>query len=647
MIRNLLLAGLVLILGVVAVYSYHTPLLRADLTYVNPSGIHTLDPARMSWTQDIRVALNIWEGLTTWDPQTLEPVAGAAGFPPKVSADRRVYTFTIRTDARWSNGDRVTASDFVRGWRRALEPGTATDYTFLLTDHIAGAAEYVEWRRRAVGMLTALKRLRDGWGVSAAQAKALEHSPLAERISAAIGGGRIDVTRADEDADWDDVARRLGAAEIDWGELYTEAFRAHAEELEIRFADVGIEASGEQTLAVHLRQPCPYFLDLTAFPIYLPCHESIDLLRERCDGAPITAEGLVVYDPQWTKPKYDRNHYPGLVTNGPYSLSSWAFKRRVRLAVNPYHRLAQRLSCRTVDMLVYENISAAIMAYEAGDVDFLPAMDVPYDHEIARLARSGERPDFHLCQVLGTYFFNFNCISKTIDGVPNPFIDRRVRKAFALAVDKQQIVERVLKRGDRIAHSFVPPESIAGYAPPGGLATNVKEAEELLADAGYRDRADLPTVHLLYTTTDELVCQAIARMWEDRLGVRVELHSKESKTFAEDKANHHYMIARGNWFADYNDPTTFLNCVSFGNGNNDSGYHNPRYDALLSQASAERDPMHRAALLRRAEAIIVEEDFPILPILHYASPIAIKPHVKGLYPNARLWFPFYEVTIER
>ena len=647
MIRNLLLAGLALILGVVAVHSYHAPLPRADLTYVNPSGIHTLDPARMSWTQDIRVALNIWEGLTTWDPKTLDPVAGAADFPPAVSADGRVYTFTIRADARWSNGDRVTASDFVRGWRRALEPGTATDYTFLLTDHIAGAAEYVQWRRRAVGQLTALKRLRDGWGVSAEQARALVHSPLADRIFAAIGGKRVDVTLADEDTAWNDIARRLSATDIDWGELYAEAFQAHVDELEVRFAEVGIEARNAETLAVHLRQPCPYFLDLTAFPIYLPCHESIEQLRERCGETPITAEGLVVYDPQWTKPEYDRNRYSGLVTNGPYRLSSWTFKRRVRFSANPYHRLAQRLSCRTVDMLVYDNISAAIMAYEAGDVDFLPAMDVPYDHEIARLARSGERPDFHLCHVLGTYFFNFNCVSETINGVPNPFVDRRVRKAFALAVDKQQIVERVLKRGDRIAHSFVPPDSIAGYEPPGGLSMNVEEAGELLADAGYRDRADLPTVHLLYTAADELVCQAVARMWEDRLGVRVELQTKESKTFAEDKANYRYMIARGNWFADYNDPTTFLDCVSFGNGNNDSGYNNPRYDALLSEASAECDPTRRAALLRRAEAIVVEEDFPILPILHYASPIAIKAHVKGLYPNARLWFPFYRVTIER
>jgi oligopeptide transport system substrate-binding protein len=403
----------------------------------------------------------------------------------------------------------------------------------------------------------------------------------------------------------------------------------------------------DRTLVVQLCQPCPYFLDLAAFPIFLPCHESIELLRERDRGAPITAEGLVVYDPQWTKPDYHRNQYPGLITNGPYRVGDWTFKRRVRLTVNPHHRLARAISCRTVDMLVYENISASIMAYEAGEVDFLPAMDVPYDHEIARLARSGERCDFHLCHVLGTYFFNFNCTSASIGGQPNPFVDRKIRKAFSLAVDKTQIVEKVLKRGDRVAHSFVPPDSIPGYEPPGGLRFDPEQALALLAEAGCPGGAGLPPVELLYTPRDEVVCQAVARMWEDALGVRVELRSKEPKTFAEDKANHHYMVARGNWFADYNDPTTFLDCLSTGNGNNDSGYSNPKYDALLVEASLQSEGTHRAALLRQAEAIVVQEDLPILPILHYATPIAIKPHIKGLYPNARLWFPFYNVTIQR
>ncbi len=613
-LRNLLLTCATLLLAALLIYSFNSREPRADFTYVNPSGIHTLDPARMSWTQDFRVALNIWEGLTTWHPETTEPIEGAAQFPPRVSPDRLTYTFTIREEARWSNGDPVTAADFVRGWRRAMEPGTASDYAFLFADHVAGAAEYIRWRREAVRVLTALDRRGRGWTI---------------------------------DADRGLHKRSAGRGNSNTPDRHAQAFDTHAAELDARFAGVGITATDERTLEVRLARPCPYFLDLTAFPTFLPCHESIELLRQRHRGAPITAQGLVVYDPQWTKPDYHRDGYPGLVTNGPYRLIDWTFKRRARLGVNPHFRAADTIACRTIDMLVYENVSAAIMAYEAGDVDFLPAMDVPYDHEIARLARSGERPDFHLCVVLATYFLNFNCASATIGGQLNPFTDAKVRRAFALAVDKRAIVDNVLQRGDRIARSFVPAGSIPGYEPPSGLERNVDQARMILAEAGYPGGRGLPRIELLYTPSDERVCGGLARMWEDTLGVRVELRCKESKTFAQDKANHRYMLARGNWYADYNDPTTFLNCLITGNGNNDSGYANPRYDQLLARAGDAHDPAMRAGLLRQAERIIVEEDLPILPILHYAQPIAIKPHVQGLYPNARLWFPFRYVTIHR
>lgn len=633
MFRNVLLVCLALLGAVVALYAAAEREPRAAFTYVNPSDIHTLDPARMSWTQDFRIALNIWEGLTTSDARTTEPIAGAALLPPRGSDDGLTYVFTIRPDARWSNGDTVVAADFIRGWRRALEPGTATDYTFLFTDHIAGAAEYVAWRREAVGKLTALKRLSEGWTVEAGRMQALEQdAALGPRIAAVNATGH------------DGKPGPVAAA--DWTSLHERSAREHAAEMDARFSHIGARAIDDRTLEVRLIHPCAYLLDLAAFPCFLPCHESIELLRERYAGLPITAEGLVAYDPQWTKPRYHRNGYPGLITNGPFRLEDWRIKRRARLVVNPFHYDAASIRCRTIDMLVYDNLTAAIMAYEAGEVDFLPAMDVPYDHEIARLARSGERPDFRLCQTFATYFFNFNCLSDSVGGRPNPLRDARVRRALSLALDKHALVERVLSRGDRVARSFVPPGAVPGYDPPAGLPMDVAEARRLLADAGL-DPAAGPAIELLHVATDELICQAVARMWEENLGLRVELRSKESKTFGEDKAEHRYMVARGNWYGDYMDPTTFLDCLATGNGNNDSGYSNPRYDALLRHAAATRDPAARMGLLRTAEAILVEEDFPILPILHYATPIAIKPYVQGLHPNPRLRFPFRGLVVQR
>ena len=594
---------------------------RADLTYVNPSGVHALDPARMSWTQDFRLALNLWEGLTTWDPQSLAPIPAAA-HAPKVSNDGTVYTFTLRDDLRWSNGDPVTSHDFVRGWRRGMEPGTAADYVFFFTEHIAGAKAYVQWRGRNIAAMTGLRALAEGRRAGADQIEALRDHRLVPALEAELAPG---------------VA----------AELADRLLEDHAAEADVRFAEVGISAPDGGTLIVRLSRPCAYFPDLTASPALLPCHESIEVLRVRHRGLPYTPEGLVVFDPQWTKPHYQQAGYSGLVTNGPYRLKDWMFRQRVRLEVNPFHRRAETVRCRTVDMLEYPNVSASLMAYEAGDVDLLTDMTVPYDHELSRLARTGRRSDFHACNVLATYFLNFNCESPEVNGRRNPFVDARVRRAFTLATDRHTLVEQVLGRGDRVAASLVPVDSIAGYQPPAGLGYDPVRANALLQDCGYAIGADLGPIEILCTFNDERLAQALARMWAEALGVQVELRIQESKTLAADKIARRFMVARGNWYADYADPTTFLNCHASGDGNNDSGYADARYDALLTEADRETDEAARMRLLREAEVILVEQDCPVLPILHYSQMIAIKPHVHGLHPNARLWLPFWEVSIER
>lgn len=598
MFPRILIACAAVLLSTFTIVALETHTDRADFVYVNPAGIHTLDPARMSWTQDLRLALNIWEGLTTWDARTTEAVEGVAYFPPEISPDRQTYTFHLRHDARWSNGDPVTAQDFVRGWRRGMEPGTATDYTFLFTSLIVGAKEYVDWRNQAIARLnpSTLEPLNSS--------NSSNPEPLEPEVF----------------------------------------LKSHAAELDQRFSQVGIIAPDNHTLVVRLLRPCPYFLGLTGFSTFLPCHESIELLRERHAGLPLTAQGLVVYDPQWTKPDYRRDNYPGLITNGPYKLDHWIFKRGARLSVNPFHRDRDQIACKTIDMREFSDTAASLLAYETGEVDFLTDLDVPFDHEISRLSQSGERPDFHSCTLLGTYFLSFNCVSESVGGRRNPFVDPRIRKAFTLAVDRRLLIDKVRRRGDRVAGSFVPPGGIPGYDPPTGLRFDPAHARRLLVEAG--GVGDDP-IELLYVAPDERMCQALARMWQENLGVRVELRAQESKTFAEEKAAHRYMIARGQWYADYNDPTTFLDCLITGNGNNDAGYSNPRYDSLLQSANETADLAKRMSLLRQAETLAVEEDCPILPILHYTEIIAIKPHIRGLYPNPRLWFPFKNVTIQR
>src|SRR3954464_11976510 len=101
---------------------------RAAFTFINRGDIITLDPNQMSYLQDFRISYAIREGLFEYDPQTLAPIPGEAS-SVDLSPDKRVYTFHLRPDAKWNNGDPVTSADYLFAWRRMLEsPG---EYTYL------------------------------------------------------------------------------------------------------------------------------------------------------------------------------------------------------------------------------------------------------------------------------------------------------------------------------------------------------------------------------------------------------------------------------------------------------------------------------------------------------------------------------------
>ena len=110
----------------------------ASFTYIDRGDVSTLDLNRMSWLQDIRIGENIFEGLYKLDPKTLACIPGVAQIID-AAPDKMHFTFHLRQNAKWSNGDPVTSADFLFAWRRMLEePG---DYTYLL-HYIKGAEAY-------------------------------------------------------------------------------------------------------------------------------------------------------------------------------------------------------------------------------------------------------------------------------------------------------------------------------------------------------------------------------------------------------------------------------------------------------------------------------------------------------------------------
>ena len=589
-----------------AVASFDATGPRADFTMVQANDAFTLDPQKMSWQQDIRLGRAIYETLVVADAEHGGVRAGAAE-RWDVSPDGLRWTFHLRPDARWSNGDALQAQDFAAAWQRAMLPDFASDYAGFVAD-IEGAQAL--------------------WDFRAAQLAQYAKLPDAERTEA----------RAQE--------------------LWSAAM-AKAREV------VAIKTPDERTLELTLRRRVPYWLSVIAFPVMAPIHQAT---AERFSGFDV-ASGRRTIDAGWTKPA-------NLVSNGPFMVKDWRYKRRMRLVRNPFHWDQAPRTVNSIDILPIEDNNTAVLAFDAGGADWVSDVRVGYKVELAEQAAryvehhraqfdalrtagasidealaalpepvAGERRNVHVVQNFGTDFYSFNCRPKLAGGGFNPFADARVRRAFALAVDKQALADRVIRVGEPVAHTLVPPNGVVGYKTPTGLGHDVVLARKELADAGWADRngdgklelADgtvFPTVDLLYSTGSPRyrdLSLAMADMWRNELGVQVELTSKDSKFMKEDLGSGNFMIARGGWYGDYPDPTTFLDLCRTGDGNNDRGYSNAVFDGLLDRAAAEADPAKRLAILADAERLVTEVDMPILPITHYATVLLFDPvRVRGI-----------------
>ena len=224
-----------------------------------------------------------------------------------------------------------------------------------------------------------------------------------------------------------------------------------------------------------------------------------------------------------------------------------------------------------------------------------------------------KRPDFHADPFLGIYFLRFNCTRP-------PFNDPRVRRAFALVIDKQLLVDKITRAGEKPATSLTPPGT-GGYEPPPGLPRDPGEARKLLAEAGYPGGKGFPRISYLYSEGElnEGLAVEMQAMFQRELGVTVDLQRQEWKVYLRSMASLDYDLCRATWVGDYNDPNTFLGCFVTGDGNNRTGWGNPQFDALIADAAREPDPQRRFAVFRKAEHLLISEAAPICPLYYYVG----------------------------
>ncbi len=490
-----------------------------------------LDPHLATQAADYNVLSALFEGLVSEDPVDLHPVPGVAE-RWEISPDQLTYTFHLRADAKWSNGEPVTAQDFVDSWQRVLTPELGAESAHLL--HVVQGAK----------------------------------------------------------------AFNKGVAGFD---------------------AVGIAAPDTRTLRVTLEHPTPYFLSLLNHTAWFPVHRA-------------TVEKFGAFARRgtaWARPGR-------LVGNGPFALEDWRYGQEIVATKSDTYWDRDAVRLKGIVFRAFDSLDAEERAFRAGQLHLTEALPPGRIESYRRDAPELLRID----PLLGTYFLRLN--------VTRPFLnDVRVRRALALALDREALVEKVLRGGQQPARSFVPPGT-AGYVFEGGFTTNFEAARALLAEAGYTHGQGLPPFELLFNSseTHRVIAEAIQEMWRRELGVQIQLVNQELNAVLEARRTGAFQILRSVWTGDYNDPTSFLDIWQSGSGNNYTGWSSASFDTLLFEAQRAATAEERHRIFARAEGLLLDA-VPMIPVYHYTHVFLLRPEVKGWHPTLLDRHPYKHVWLEK
>ena len=400
---------------------------------------------------------------------------------------------------------------------------------------------------------------------------------------------------------------------------------------------LAVTAVDDLTLEVTLTNPCPYFLDLVAYPTFMPVHQA----------------SVEAANPDGTNPGAWAQE-AGFVCNGAYTLESWAHEESMVYVKNPNFYDASNVTMDGLEFMLSADDTAVYAAYNNGDLDFIDK--VPND-EIAALQGNSE---FYVVDNLGTYYVGFNVNDKMFDG-KTPEQAAKMREAMSLLIDRQYIVDNIGQTGQQLADTFVPAGMADGnggefkgdtsyYDAAATGAAQADTAKALLEDAGYTftDNGDgsyaiNPALGFEYTINENTGHQQIAEAIQadlSVLGIEVSIKTQDWNVFLDDRKNGNFGVAREGWIADYNDPINMLEIFTSDSGNNDmqlgkkptaaAPQNWSEYDALVKEIRTSTDFAGRVDLMHKAEDMLMDT-WAVVPIYFYNDIYMEKSNVSGTY----------------
>ncbi|MDI6893257.1 MAG: peptide ABC transporter substrate-binding protein [Bacillota bacterium] len=378
-----------------------------------------------------------------------------------------------------------------------------------------------------------------------------------------------------------------------------------AAKIEAAKAALGVKALDEKTLEVTLESPTPYFISLMAFPTYYPIRK--DIIEKFADAYAAEPDKMVYC--------------------GPFVIQEWQHESKLVLAKNPKYWDADKVKLSRIEFVMIKDHNAYMNMFEAGELD---GTGVPGDF----IQKYKDAGNLQTIPEAVTWYILFNLKSPV-------FKNKNMRKAFSLAIDRQDFVDKVLKNMSLPATSYTPPS----ITTPDGksFAKDMvgelipKKADPAAAKAalqqGMKELKLKKLPKIVFLSSDSSVAKKYAaawqEMWKQNLGVEVQVDAVAFKVRIDRMSKGDYDVCMAGWGADFNDPMTFIDMWVTGGGNNDAGYSNPKYDQLVKEAKATGDQAIRFRNMLECEKIIAE-DLPIAPVWWPVWNFVEKPYLKGV-----------------
>ncbi|WP_374655439.1 peptide ABC transporter substrate-binding protein [Dongia sp.] len=479
--------------------------------------IGTLDPhinflAWEGWVLD-----DAYEGLVGSD--AAGAVIPGAAEKWDISDDGLTYTFHLRAGLKWSNGDPLSAQDFVDGIIRTISPDTASDksYIFTSTIRVAGAQDFVEGKSK---------------------------DPKS----------------------------------------------------------VGISAPDASTLVLKLDAPAPHTLFVLG-SFYAP---------------PLHKASLEKFGKDFIKPG-------NIVTNGAYILTENVPQSHVTLEKNPNYWDAASVKIDKVVYRVTEDDSTAVKLWRAGELD--TTADIPTAQIDALQGEFGEQ--VHISASTETNYMSFN-ITKP------PFDNIKLRQALSMAIDRETLVNKVVKGGYVVNYGYVVP--IPGYDAPkvteAGMSKEdrVAKAKALYAEAGFGpDKPVSLTIESSNNDAYKKQAETIAVMWKQVLGVDAKVNAQDRDGWLAAFNAGGWDVFNDNLIGDFPGPETYL---AYMDPRAEVGYHwkSPAFEAAFDKAMPLTDQAERWKVLAEAEKALLD-DYLVAPIASSPNRHLIGSKLQGWVDN--------------